>query len=175
MQLWPIVVPAQSGGGVHCGLLNRRACRPGCHNYIGHNYTGHNHVGHTYICAPLESSRRGGHFEYRHTHTRAIDMPSAMPNARLNLTSAHLLNRRCIGAGVCCGRQHCACLYIGCARQWRQAARVPSNVPSNAPPDVLWSSPSNVPSNVLSAVAAGCQLCALLGAGYCTDKMYSEY
>ena len=26
----------------------------------------------------LESSRRGGHFEYRHAHTRAMDTPSAM-------------------------------------------------------------------------------------------------
>ena len=23
--------------------------------------------------------RKGGHFEYRHAHTRAVDMPSAMP------------------------------------------------------------------------------------------------
>ena len=27
---------------------------------------------------PLESSRRGGHFEYRHVRTRTMDMPSAM-------------------------------------------------------------------------------------------------
>ena len=30
-------------------------------------------------CVPLESSRRGGHFEYRNVYTRAVDRPSAMP------------------------------------------------------------------------------------------------
>ena len=36
-----------------------------------HNYTDTGYV-------PLESSRRGGRFEYRHAYARAIDMPSAM-------------------------------------------------------------------------------------------------
>ena len=31
--------------------------------------------------APLESSRRGGRFEYRRAHTRAVGMPSAMADA----------------------------------------------------------------------------------------------
>ena len=43
----------------------------------GHNCIGHNYIGTRY--APLESSHQGGHFEYRYTYTRAIDMPSAMP------------------------------------------------------------------------------------------------
>ena len=35
----------------------------------------------TIMCrAPLESPRRGGDFEHRHSYTRAIDMPSAMPD-----------------------------------------------------------------------------------------------
>ena len=42
----------------------------------GHNYTGHRCTG--TCCVPLESSRRGGHFEYRHAYARAVDMPSAM-------------------------------------------------------------------------------------------------
>ena len=31
--------------------------------------------------SPLESSRRGGHFEYRHAYTLATDVPSAMADA----------------------------------------------------------------------------------------------
>ena len=34
--------------------------------------------------ARLESSRRGGHFEYRHVYPRAIDMPSAMADVGHN-------------------------------------------------------------------------------------------
>ena len=65
-------------------ILSARAARrvvqdalalPG-HNFMGHNYMGHTCIGACY--APLESSRRGGRFEYRHVHTRAIDVPSAM-------------------------------------------------------------------------------------------------
>ena len=51
------------------------------HNCIGHNDRDHNYTGHNYIgtrYAALESSRQGGHFEYQHAYTRAIDVPSAM-------------------------------------------------------------------------------------------------
>ena len=54
-------------------------------NYIGHNYIRHNYISHKYIgarYAPLENPRLGGHFEYRHACTRAIDMLSAMLKGR---------------------------------------------------------------------------------------------
>ena len=62
----------------------QRAAVPSCyvghhcigHHYIGHHYIGQHYIGHHYVGAchtPLESPRRGGRFEYRHTHARAID------------------------------------------------------------------------------------------------------
>ena len=54
-----------------CRSLHRHACRHVCRHVYRHAFD---------MChAPLESSCRGGHFEYRHVHSRTVDMPSAMP------------------------------------------------------------------------------------------------
>ena len=63
-------------------------------------------IGMRWACGhvPLESSRRGGRFEYRHVHTRATAMPSAMaeiePSVRAEgptLPSHHAAPQYCYG------------------------------------------------------------------------------
>ena len=73
--------PKAYGAGLQQRLL-AQCCRTNYtghnyigHNYIGHEYIGHNYIGHTYI----GHTYIGGRFEYRHAHTPAMDMPSAMP------------------------------------------------------------------------------------------------
>ena len=78
----------------------------------------------------MESSRRGGHFEYRHVHTRAIDTPSAMPVAWLNQhrcpTSRglrHVLQRLCVYVGSM-SASPTACPLRGYARAGTQNDRL---------------------------------------------------
>ena len=65
---WPMQV-SRRGRHVHSHVVHN------CHNCIRDDCTGTR-------CAPLESPCRGGRFEYRHAHTRAIGVPSAMADVR---------------------------------------------------------------------------------------------
>ena len=67
--------------------------RPGCYRYVRSGRAGsisalsrhrrrHAHcagMGVPVLKMTASGARRGGHFEYRHAHTRAMDVPSAMP------------------------------------------------------------------------------------------------
>ena len=74
---WPLcLISRQYVTGIHCAE-SRCACRI---STMRTDMRGH-------VCRrapatrhkPLESSRRGGHFEYWHTCTRGVGLPSAMP------------------------------------------------------------------------------------------------
>ena len=59
-------------------------------------------IARVWVCRYSKSPpRRGGHFEYRHAHTRAMDMPSAMPICSYGLPS---------NMGICAGQHGLPCV-----------------------------------------------------------------